>query len=248
MTISDQPLYIMTVLLTCFGLLTLLFILLNRFTSSLMYDAKKNKELELKHITIKKVDSAYIVTKRCFDLVFSLLAVICLMTLFPFIALAIKLDSPGPIFYRQKRIGLNNKIFYVYKFRTVDIAKLDIENKFVRLSDNRLTRIGYLLRKTGLDELTVLFSIVKGDMSFIGRSKAIELIEADKVYGELYNIKPGLISLWTISEDRINSNSDDVLYYDLLYASIRSFLFDLLVLVRAVALGIGFIGDFRYKK
>ena len=85
-------------------------------------------------------------------------------------------------------------------------------------------------------------------MSCVGRSRAIELLPDDDRHQWLYKLKPGIVSLWAISRDRLEDYATDMLHYDLLYASIRSFLFDLMIMTRTVALGIGFIGNFKVKK
>ncbi|WP_051068785.1 exopolysaccharide biosynthesis polyprenyl glycosylphosphotransferase [Cesiribacter andamanensis] len=105
--------------------------------------------------------------KRAFDVVFSAIVLLILsLTLFPFIALAIKLSSPGPIFFKQLRPGRNNKLFWCYKFRTMRVNNED--QKQATKNDSRITRIGAFLRKTSLDELPQFYNVLKGEMSVVG--------------------------------------------------------------------------------
>ena len=110
----------------------------------------------------------YLRMKRMFDVAFSFILIIFFNPLFLIIAIAIRLDTKGNIIFKQKRVGLNGKIFDIYKFRTMfsdtDPLAISPEN----LKDERITRAGTFLRKYALDELPQLINILKGDMSFVG--------------------------------------------------------------------------------
>ncbi len=108
-----------------------------------------------------------LMVKRVFDIIFSSIVLLILgTTVFPIIAIAIKLTSKGPVFYTQKRPGFNNKFFDCYKFRTMVVNSE--EGKQTMRNDRRITKIGLFLRKTSLDELPQFFSVLKGDMSVVG--------------------------------------------------------------------------------
>ena len=107
--------------------------------------------------------------KRFFDTLFSLIGIIVSVVPMCIIAIAIKLDSKGPAIYKQKRIGLNGNIYEIWKFRTMYV---DTEHTgsgvYSDDTDPRITRVGNILRRTSLDEISQLFNILKGEMSFIG--------------------------------------------------------------------------------
>ncbi|MBI1937987.1 MAG: exopolysaccharide biosynthesis polyprenyl glycosylphosphotransferase [Ignavibacteriales bacterium] len=136
--------------------------------------------------------------KRSFDITFSLLAsVLILSWLTPLLALLIKMSSPGPIFFLQKRIGLKNKEFNCYKFRSMYFANQKEKFDPAKENDSRITRIGNLLRKTNLDELPQIWNVLKGDMSIVGpRPHPIKFHEVYIKYFEAIKlrhlVKPGL--------------------------------------------------------
>jgi putative colanic acid biosynthesis UDP-glucose lipid carrier transferase len=108
------------------------------------------------------------VVKRLFDIVFSLVVMIFIFSwLYPFLALLIKLESPGPVIFRQGRSGRNNKNFYCYKFRSMRVND-DSNEKQASRNDDRITKIGLILRKTSLDELPQFFNVLLGNMSVVG--------------------------------------------------------------------------------
>jgi O-antigen biosynthesis protein WbqP len=138
----------------------------------------------------------YLKVKRVIDLVLSLLGCIIISPLFCALCIAIKIDSRGPILFRQKRIGINKKEFYILKFRTmrVDTPK-DMPTHLLKDPDQFITKVGRFLRKSSLDELPQLINIIKGDMSIIGPRPALwnqyDLIEERDKYGA-NDIMPGL--------------------------------------------------------
>ena len=138
----------------------------------------------------------YIKIKRILDIVLSLLACVLLLPLFLIIIAAIKLDSKGPIFFKQKRVGINKSHFYILKFRTMRIdTPKDVPTHLLENPEQWITRVGKFLRKTSLDELPQIFNILAGHMSIIGPRPALwnqfDLIEERDKYGA-NNIRPGL--------------------------------------------------------
>ncbi|MCV0383317.1 MAG: sugar transferase [Erythrobacter sp.] len=142
--------------------------------------------------------------KRAFDLLFASVAIMILAPILCLIAIAIKLDSSGPVFFRQQRIGRGNKIFRIRKFRSMHIAGTDeAGHRSASRVDDRVTRIGRLIRKTSLDELPQLINVLAGDMSIVGpRPHALGSRAADKLFWEIderywhrHAAKPGLTGL-----------------------------------------------------
>lgn len=169
--------------------------------------------------------------KRLFDIIFSSIAMLLLMAFLPFIALAIKLDSKGPVFYRQIRLGQSkygqDKLFSIIKFRTMcNNAEVDGIALLAKKSDPRITRVGRFLRKTRLDETPQLINILKGDMSLIGpRPERPELsaeIEKNRPFftERTYGVLPGLTGLAQINQSYQGSvhNIDEKLAYDHAYS------------------------------
>lgn len=106
--------------------------------------------------------------KRIFDILFTVPGIIFLLPIFLFIALWIKLDSPGPVFFRQIRVGRFGKLFLIYKFRTMNVGAQSQGKQITVGNDPRITRSGIFLRKYKLDELPQLFNVIKGEMSLVG--------------------------------------------------------------------------------
>jgi len=138
----------------------------------------------------------YLKIKRLMDIVLSLTGLILLSPLFLLIIVAIKVDSKGPVFFRQKRVGIHKNHFYILKFRTmrVDTPK-DTPTHLLENPDQWITRVGRFLRKTSLDELPQIINILKGDMSIVGPRPALwnqyDLIEERDKYGA-NDVPPGL--------------------------------------------------------
>ena len=109
-----------------------------------------------------------LVVKRIYDRVFSALGLLVLLPLFIIIAILIKLDSPGPVFYKQTRIGKDGKEFQIYKFRKMHADVGDSGSRLTLANDQRMTRFGAFLRKSKLDELPQAFNVLKGDMAVVG--------------------------------------------------------------------------------
>ncbi|KEI49627.1 capsular biosynthesis protein [Enterococcus faecium UC8668] len=141
--------------------------------------------------------------KRGIDFLLSLVGIIVLSPILLILCIAIKIDSKGPVIFKQKRVGKNKSHFYIYKFRTMKVdTPQEIPTHLLSNPDFFITRVGKFLRKTSLDELPQLFNILKGDMAVIGPRPALwnqyDLIEErDKYHAN--DIRPGLTGLAQIS-------------------------------------------------
>lgn len=140
-------------------------------------------------------------TKRLFDIVLSLAGAVILLPFFVILAVFVKLDSPGPVFYRQERMGKDFRPFKIYKFRTM-IADADKQGLQITAGgDERITRVGKLLRKTKLDELPQLINVLKGDMSFVGPrpevEKYVRMYKQD--YDDILKLRPGITDIASLA-------------------------------------------------
>jgi exopolysaccharide biosynthesis polyprenyl glycosylphosphotransferase len=135
--------------------------------------------------------------KRALDVLGSIIAIACLWPLFFIVAIAVALDSPGPIIFRQRRSGLNGREFVIFKFRTMTVLEDGPDIRQACRNDRRVTRVGKILRRASLDELPQLFNVLKGDMSLVGpRPHALAHDHKYRIYiadyGDRYHVKPGL--------------------------------------------------------
>ncbi len=166
-----------------------------------------------------------LVLKRVVDVAASCLGLIVLAPCFPLVALAIKLDSKGPIFYSQERVGRFGELFKIYKFRTMVVnAEEDGPVWAARENDPRMTRLGAFLRRTHIDELPQLLNVLKGEMSLVGprpeRPHFLEtLTESIKRYDDRLLIKPGVTGLAQVHyrSDQTLADVRRKLRFDLLY-------------------------------
>ncbi|HQB27684.1 MAG TPA: sugar transferase [Paludibacter sp.] len=177
--------------------------------------------------------------KPLFDWLISFVAIIILIPLFLVVALAIKLDSPGPVFFCQERLGRLGRVFNIYKFRSMrnDIY-IPVGSVIVYENDPRITRVGKFIRKTSIDELPQLFNIIKGEMSFIGPRPPVtnfpkkynEYSEEEKVR---FYVKPGLSGLVQVRQREINDWNLNI-PVDLEYVRNYSFFYDLRLFICSV--------------
>lgn len=172
--------------------------------------------------------------KRLFDICASLLAIIVLAIPMLIVAVCVKMDSYGPILYRQERVGRNGETFMLYKFRSMRTDAEKDGAKWAEYDDDRCTRIGKILRKTHIDELPQLFNILSGDMSVVGPRP-----ERDCFYTEFESyiegfsqrlcVKPGLSGLAQISGG-YDLTPEQKILFDLEYIEKRSFWFDIKII------------------
>ncbi|MDD2753501.1 MAG: sugar transferase [Candidatus Portnoybacteria bacterium] len=186
--------------------------------------------------------------KRCADIFFTLIIGFFTFVLTPFIALLIKIDSVGPVFIWQKRVGIDNKIFKIAKFRSMLALAPDgsAEKNGAQWSDEkdkRITRVGKWLRKTRLDELPQIWNVLKGEMSFVGPRPerpefafSNELLSRVPFYQVRHSIKPGLTG-WAQIKYPYGSSVEDTLQklqYDLYYIKNRSAALDLAITLKTI--------------
>jgi lipopolysaccharide/colanic/teichoic acid biosynthesis glycosyltransferase len=178
-------------------------------------------------------------TKRALDVTLAAAGLVVSAPLWPIIAAAIKVDSRGPVFYAQRRVGEGGRPFTVVKFRSMILdAERDVGALPMRAVDPRVTRVGRLLRTTAMDELPQLLNIVRGDMSFVGpRALRPEEIDADSAsvpvpltaipgFWQRCTVPPGLTGIAQIYAPRDLSRRQKF-RFDLLYVRRRSFVLDL---------------------
>jgi putative colanic acid biosysnthesis UDP-glucose lipid carrier transferase len=192
-------------------------------------------------VTVQKKPIAEwsVILKACEDYILAFLALIVFLPAMAVIAFLIKLDSKGPVLFRQRRHGFNHQIFSVYKFRTMTVAQDGDEVTQARKGDARVTRVGRILRKTSLDELPQLLNVLAGDMSLVG-PRPHALIHNDyysrmlENYASRHRVKPGLTGWAQINGWRGETSTPEAMEqrvrYDLEYIDNWSIWFDLRIL------------------
>jgi exopolysaccharide biosynthesis polyprenyl glycosylphosphotransferase len=195
------------------------------------------------------------ILKRAFDLIISALAIAVLFPVWLLVALLIKLDSKGPVFYTQERVGMDGRLFLLYKFRTMKAgADSELHREYQRafiagraeanmgndhkptyklLADPRITRVGKVLRRTSLDEVPQLLNVLSGDMSLVGPRPPIPYeVEAYELWHrKRLDMKPGLTGLWQVS-GRNRLPFEEMVRLDLFYIENWSLLLDLKIILR----------------
>jgi len=185
--------------------------------------------------------------KRAFDIICSLCGLFIFGIIYPIVAILIKIDSPGPVIFKQQRIGRNGRRFYMYKFRSMYTdaeerkAELMSRNEvsglmFKMENDPRVTRIGKYLRKSSLDEIPQFINIFKGDMSLIGtRPPTVEEFENYSIhYRRRLSITPGLTGMWQVSGRSEIKDFEKVVELDLQYIDNWSLILDMKILAKTV--------------
>jgi lipopolysaccharide/colanic/teichoic acid biosynthesis glycosyltransferase len=183
---------------------------------------------------------------RVFDVIIGFIGLVIFIVTFPILALAIKLDTPGPVLFTQRRIGYRGREFTFYKYRTMsheghkpyETPKLDHEHfrTFVfSTPKSRLTRVGRFLRGTSLDELPNFWNVLKGDMRFVGpRPEIPELVrQYPPEYHRRHEVKPGITGLAQVS-GRSDLTYEETMQYDLDYVNNHSLARDLSIIARTV--------------
>ncbi len=190
----------------------------------------------------RPVSSLYRCWHRSMDILFSLCGMVALSLLLPVVALCNYLESPGPLFYTQERLGYMGKPFTIYKLRSM---RTDAEREgkaiWATRDDPRATRIGRLLRATHLDELPQIINILRGEMSLIGPrpEREVYVLQLEKIapwYRKRLLIKPGLTGLAQVKHNYGGTQQDELrkLEYDLYYIKHQSWQLDVAILLRTV--------------
>jgi len=174
----------------------------------------------------------YAVAKRTADVIASSLLLVLLSPVFFLIAMLIWLDSPGPIFFVQKRVGRNGELFDMYKFRSMHTTALRYDLSPTQSSDTRITAIGRFLRRSSLDELPQLINVLLGSMSLVGPRPEMPFIvrRYNSRQRQRLQVTPGITGLWQLSVDRAFPIHENI-HYDLSYIQNRTFFMDLAILI-----------------
>ncbi|WP_026072672.1 sugar transferase [Nodosilinea nodulosa] len=189
--------------------------------------------------------SAKCLIKRSIDILGALVGLFILGLVVVPVAIAIKLDSPGPIFYAQKRYGLKGHSFTIWKFRSMvhnaDALKQTVSNQaqgliFKNENDPRVTRVGRILRKTSLDEFPQFWNVLRGDMSLVGTRPPTEdeVSRYSPHHWRRLDVKPGMTGQWQISGRSAIKDFEEIVHLDLEYQDIWSPLYDLRVILKTV--------------
>lgn len=194
--------------------------------------------------------SPFVLFKRLVDVIVSVIGFAFLLALLPFAALAIYLESPGPIFYSQARVGRAGRTFQLIKLRSMaPDAEQDGQPRWAKANDARVTRVGRLLRRTRLDELPQFLNVLRGEMSLIGpRPERPEFVAELQKYIPFYRsrlaVRPGLTG-WAQINYPYGSSVEDALVklqYDLYYIKHKSLYLDLLILLKTIGVVLSFQG------
>ncbi len=194
----------------------------------------------------QRASRLYPVAKRTLDLFAAAIALLLFLPLFLLIAVLIKIDSPGPVFFRQIRIGKGGKPFRFFKFRSMirdaerhkaALRELnEAETPLFKIrKDPRVTTIGRILRKSSLDELPQMINVLRGEMSLVGPRPHLpeEVAHYGIAYRERLSVPPGITCLWQATERR-STHFHEWIQSDIEYVRTRSFLLDLKILWRTV--------------
>lgn len=193
------------------------------------------------------MDARRLVVKRLVDIIGALVGCILTLIITPFVALAIKIESPGPVFFSQTRIGKNGRRFKIWKFRSMYIdaeerkkalmAQNEMKGLMFKMDDDpRITKVGKFIRKTSIDETPQFFNILVGDMSLIGtRPPTVDEFEQyNGYYRRRLSITPGLTGMWQVSGRSDIQDFDEIVKLDLEYIDNWSLLMDIKILFKTV--------------
>lgn len=181
----------------------------------------------------------YLCLKRFLDIVASMLGLVCLSPIIILVAIAIKIESKGPILFSQDRVGKDGKIFKIYKMRSMVQNAEELKEKlleqnemsgpmFKMKDDPRITKVGKFIRKTSIDELPQLINVIKGDMSLVGPRPSLpkEVKEFEPWMYERLAVKPGLTCYWQVM-GRNNIDFEEWMKLDIKYVRERNFFLDI---------------------
>jgi sugar transferase (PEP-CTERM system associated) len=197
-----------------------------------------------------RFSASFMLLRRLVSLLVSLISLLLILPVIPFVILAVKLDSKGPVLYRQQRVGRGGGVFYCYKFRTMrQDAEADTGPTWATDDDPRITRVGHFLRSSRLDEIPQLWCVINGDMGFVGprpeRPEFVNWLTQEIPYYPLRHVvRPGITGWAQVSYQYGNTVEDakEKLQYDLYYIKNMSLGLDLMIMfqtVKIVLLGRG---------
>jgi exopolysaccharide biosynthesis polyprenyl glycosylphosphotransferase len=177
----------------------------------------------------------YEAVKKAFDFLAAIALLILLFPLCLILAIIIRLDSPGPILFKQQRVGKNGKLFTLFKFRTMRVTAPAYHYSPAESNDPRITRVGRFLRRTSLDELAQLINVMRGDMSLVGPRPEMPFIvqQYSTAHTQRLRVKPGITGLWQLSADRAFQIHENI-QYDLYYIRHRGFFMDFAILLHTM--------------
>ena len=173
------------------------------------------------------------------DLIFALLSLLILSPIFIIIAIMIKIDSKGPVFFRQERLGKDGKVFRIYKFRTMIDGAINMGAKLHTYEgDYRITKIGNILRRLSIDELPQIINILKGEMSFIGPRPPVpyyprQYKEYTDEQKKRFLVKPGITGMWQVS-GRNDVDFEERLKLDEYYVRNWSLWLDIVIILKTI--------------
>ncbi len=177
--------------------------------------------------------------KRLSDIVISILGLVITSPILLITAIAIKLESPGPVIFKQERLGLHGRVFKIYKFRSMcEGAEKKGTGQYSFAGDPRVTRVGSFIRKTSIDELPQFLNILRGDMSLIGPRPTLtyhpwKLDEYTEIQKKRFNIRPGVTG-WAQINGRKDVPWDQRIEYDIEYVNDISLIFDMKIFFRTI--------------
>ena len=188
----------------------------------------------------------YEISKRAIDIIGAGSGLLLLSPVIAIVACAVKFTSKGPIFFSQKRVGKNGKLFDMYKFRSMVVNAEELKEKlahqnemsgpmFKMKDDPRVTKVGKFIRKTSLDELPQLWNVLKGDMSLVGPRPSLpkEVKQFEKWMYKRLTVKPGLTCFWQVS-GRNNIDFEDWMKLDIRYVEERNLWIDIILIFKTV--------------
>ena len=189
----------------------------------------------------------YSIIKKIMDLILSLIGLILLIPVFLILAILVKLDSKGPVFYAHTRKGKNRSDIKIYKFRTMysnsdeifesfsDEQKEEYYKNFKLDNDPRVTKIGDFLRRTSLDEIPQLINVLKGDLSLVGPRPIVEkeICKYGQYADKLFSVIPGITGYWQ-SHGRSDTSYDERIEMDMYYIDNKSILLDIKIMFKTV--------------
>lgn len=220
-----------------------------------LWNSKINLFVEINQnvpfITIQsnKFNATGLLYKRILDLTGGIVGTLLLGVMYPFVAIAIKLDSEGSVLFKQKRVGQNGRIFDLYKFRTMCKgaeamkAKMMDSNEmsgaiFKMKEDPRVTKVGGFLRKTSLDEFPQFLNVLKGEMSLVGtRPPTLDEVEEYRPdHSKRISAKPGITGLWQVSGRNTITDFEEIVKLDCIYLDNWRFLHDIIILFKTLVI------------